>query len=100
MSFYLTITYSHCKIKIGYTKNRCIMSKKIAISKFKSHCLEIIDNLQHNHQSIIITKRDKVVAKVIPFKANKTSIFGFLKGKAEIKGDIISSLEEEWDAEK
>jgi len=32
------------------------MPKEIAISEFKSHCLEIIDKLQISHESII-TKR-------------------------------------------
>lgn len=35
------------------------MATKIAISQFKSHCLEIIEKLQTNKESIIITKRDK-----------------------------------------
>ena len=27
----------------------------------------------------------------------KLSLFGLLKGKAEIKGDILESIEEKWD---
>lgn len=76
------------------------MKKKVAISKFKSHCLEILKNLEKSKSSIIITKRNKPIAIVSSFSKNKLSLFGMLKNKAEIKGDIVSSLEVEWEANK
>lgn len=79
-------------------KNK-IMATKIAISHFKSHCLEIIDKLQNNQQSIIITKRKKPVARVVPFDSPKASILGLLKDKAEIKGNILEPIDEKWEAE-
>lgn len=75
------------------------MSNKISISQFKSHCLEIIEKLQSNGQSIIITKRDKAVAKVLPIDSKKVSLFGMLKNKAEIKANILDPIDEKWDAE-
>lgn len=75
------------------------MSTKIAISQFKSHCLEIIEKLQTNGQSIIITKRDKAVAKVLPIDNKKVSLFGMLKNKAEIKANILEPIDENWNAE-
>ncbi len=75
------------------------MSTKIAISQFKSHCLEIIEKLQTNGQSIIITKRDKAVAKVLPIDNKKVSLFGIFKNKAEIKANILDPIDEKWDAE-
>jgi prevent-host-death family protein len=75
------------------------MTKKIAISKFKSRCLEIIEKLQTDHQSIVITKRDKPIATVVPFDNKKISLFGMLKDKAKIKGDITEAINERWEAE-
>ncbi len=75
------------------------MSTKIAISQFKSHCLEIIEKLQTNGQSVIITKRDKAVAKVLPIDNKKVSLFGMLKNKAEIKANILKPIDENWNAE-
>jgi antitoxin (DNA-binding transcriptional repressor) of toxin-antitoxin stability system len=75
------------------------MSTKIAISQFKSHCLEIIEKLQTNGQSVIITKRDKAVAKVLPINNKKISLFGILKNKAEIKTNILEPIDEKWNAE-
>jgi len=76
------------------------MSKKIAISEFKSHCLEILKNLEKTKSSIIITKRNKPIATISPFAKKKLSIFGMLQNKGEIKGDVVSPIEEKWEAEK
>ncbi|WP_367363844.1 type II toxin-antitoxin system Phd/YefM family antitoxin [Candidatus Tisiphia endosymbiont of Nedyus quadrimaculatus] len=75
------------------------MSTKIAISQFKSHCLEIIAKLQVNGQSVIITKREKAIAKVLPIDTKKVSLFGMLKNKAEIKADILEPIDEKWNVE-
>ena len=61
--------------------------------------LEIIEKLQTNGQSSIITKRDKAVAKVLPIDNKKVSLFGMLKNKAEIKANILEPIDETWNAE-
>jgi len=49
---------------------------------------------------VVITKRGKPVAKLVPVEQEKDDIFGFLKGKGkiEIKGDIVGPAltPEEW----
>ncbi|WP_341793614.1 MULTISPECIES: type II toxin-antitoxin system Phd/YefM family antitoxin [unclassified Rickettsia] len=79
------------------------MSTNIAISEFKSHCSEILEDLQKTHQSIIITKRNIPIAKLEALNAQpkaskkpKTSIIGIFKGQGKITGDIISPI---WDTE-
>jgi prevent-host-death family protein len=76
------------------------MGNEIAISEFKAHCLELVSNLEINREAITITKRNKPVAKLIPFeKEVKTTIFGSLKDKASIKQDIIKPINENWGVE-
>ncbi|WP_103897052.1 type II toxin-antitoxin system Phd/YefM family antitoxin [Rickettsia fournieri] len=74
------------------------MTIKIAISQFKSHCLAIIEKLQTDKESIIITKRDREIAQILPINTKKISLFGMLKNKAEIKADILEPVEEKWNA--
>ena len=75
-------------------------TKTIPAGQFKVHCLAIMDEVQAKHQSVVITKRGKPVAKLVPVEKDKDDIFGFMKGKGtiEIKGDIISPVltPEEW----
>jgi antitoxin (DNA-binding transcriptional repressor) of toxin-antitoxin stability system len=59
-----------------------------------------MDEVAAKRQAVIITKRGKPVAKLVPVEQEKGDIFGFFKskGKIEIKGDIVSPAfsPEEW----
>ena len=63
--------------------------KQIAAAKFKEQCLSILDAV--DEEGIVITKRGKPVAKLIPIRAESASLIGSLKGKLRIKGDILST---------
>lgn len=75
-------------------------TKTIPAGAFKARCLAIMDEVQAKRQAVVITKRGKPVAKLVPVEQEKDEIFGFMKGKGkiEIKGDIISPAltPEEW----
>ena len=71
--------------------------KKMAAAWFKAHCFAVLDEVQAKRQTIVITKRGKPVAKLVPVTGRKDDIFGFFAGKAKITGDVVSpalSLEE------
>ncbi len=77
------------------------MKNQIAISEFKAHCLEVINKIHLTHESIIITKRDKPMVKVVALDdVKKVSLFGFLKDKAKITSDIVSPINENWSVEQ
>jgi antitoxin (DNA-binding transcriptional repressor) of toxin-antitoxin stability system len=63
--------------------------EQINASKFKEQCLSLLDNL--NPGGIIITKRGKAVARVIPISSDSSSLIGSLKGRIKINGDILST---------
>ena len=63
-------------------------SRQIAAGEFKAKCLGIIDAVGKTGQEVIITKRGKPTAKLVPFEAQSVdSLFGRLKGIVEIVGD-------------
>ncbi len=72
--------------------------KTMPAGQFKARCLAIMDEVAAKRQAVIITKRGKPVAKLVSVEKEKDDIFGFYKGKIEIKGDIISPAftPEEW----
>ena len=71
--------------------------KKIAAGAFKTHCLAILDEVQAKRETVVITKRGKPVAKLSPVGKQADDIFGFMKGKIAILGDIVSPLPpEDW----
>lgn len=73
-------------------------TKTIPAGKFKVHCLAIMDEVQSKRQAVVITKRGKPVAKLVPVEKTKDDIFGFLKGKGRILGDLVSPIltPDEW----
>ncbi|MGA6987055.1 MAG: type II toxin-antitoxin system Phd/YefM family antitoxin [Terriglobales bacterium] len=70
----------------------------MAAGSFKVHCLKVMDEVQAKRETIVITKRGKPVVKLVPADAEKDDIYGFLKGKGKITGDVISPAisKEEW----
>jgi len=73
----------------------------IAISKFKATCLSLLDRVQKTGEPLLITKRGKPVAQVLPPpppEQPQESRFGCMAGTFEILGDIVEPLgEEDWE---
>jgi prevent-host-death family protein len=72
--------------------------KTMAAGAFKVHCLALMDEVQSKREAVIITKRGKPVAKLVPMDKQKDDIFGFLSGKGKATGDVVSPIisPEEW----
>ena len=72
--------------------------KKIAAGAFKTNCLALMDEVQAKHETVVITKRGKAVAKLVPVSTDMDEIYGFLDGKGAVTGDIISPVisAEDW----
>ena len=72
--------------------------KKMAAGSFKIHCLAVMDAVQAKRETVVITKRGKPVAKLIPADNDSDDIYNFLAGKGTITGDVVSPAigHEEW----
>ena len=72
--------------------------KTMAAGSFKARCLAVMDEVQAKRETVVITKRGKPVAKLVPVDAEKDDIYGCLRGKVKIVGDIVSPAitPEEW----
>jgi prevent-host-death family protein len=76
------------------------MDNKIPAGEFKAKCLGLLDEVQRKRKEIVITKRGKPVAKLVPVKEERPESFiGSMQGTMEIVGDIISPIGEKWDAD-
>jgi len=68
--------------------NRAGEAREIAAGEFKAKCLSLIDQVNETGQEIVITKRGKPCAKLIPLKPwRMESLIGRLVGIGEIVGD-------------
>jgi len=71
--------------------------KYVAATEFKANCLRLMDEVAHQRRPIIITKRGKPVAKLVPVEKEPIDLFGRMAGSIKICGDIISPIDDvEW----
>jgi prevent-host-death family protein len=64
--------------------------KTMAAGSFKAKCLAVMDEVQAKHETVVITKRGKPVAKLVPVSAETDEIYNFMAGKGAITGDVVS----------
>jgi antitoxin (DNA-binding transcriptional repressor) of toxin-antitoxin stability system len=70
--------------------------KTMAAGSFKVHCLAVMDEVQAKRQTVVITKRGRPVAKLVPADKDSGDIYHFLRGKGSVVGDVISPALEDW----
>jgi len=63
--------------------------KQIGAAQFKERCLALLDEVDQD--GIVITKRGKPVAKLVPFDTDSAGLIGSLAGKVRITGDVLST---------
>ena len=74
--------------------------KTVAAGEFKTRCLTLMDDVKKTRAPIVITKRGKPVAKLVPIEEENDDFLGRLKGVIEIVGAIESPVVpiEDWEA--
>jgi prevent-host-death family protein len=69
--------------------------------EFKTRCLSVMDSVQKTKESVLITKRGRPVARLVPAEEEEPREFmGRLEGIVKIVGDIESPIEpiEAWES--
>jgi prevent-host-death family protein len=74
--------------------DRGMENRHVAAAEFKANCLRLMDEVAQQRRPIIITKRGKPVAKLVPVEQQPIDLFGYMAGTATICGDIISPIED------
>lgn len=73
------------------------MSERMKAGEFKAKCLKVMDRVKKTGRKIIIRKRNKPVAQLVPMEEKEESLFGAMKGTIHVLGDIITPVGEEWE---
>ncbi len=73
------------------------MDPTIGAGEFKAKCLQLIDEVAERRQPLIITKRGRPLAKLVPIEP-APALFGAMAESVTHEEDIISPLEVNWDA--
>jgi len=62
--------------------------KKIPAGEFKARCLKIMEDVRTYRTPVVITKKGRPVAKLVPADEEAIDVFGCMAGTAEIVGDV------------
>jgi prevent-host-death family protein len=74
------------------------MTRTISAAEFKATCLDLLDRVAETGLNVVITKRGRPVARVVPMVNKPRLLVGAMKDEIEIRGDIISPLPLRWNA--
>jgi prevent-host-death family protein len=66
--------------------------KSIPAGEFKARCLALMDDVHNTREPVVITKRGKPVAKLVPADDVGRTFIGRLEGIVRIVGDIESPV--------
>jgi prevent-host-death family protein len=69
-------------------------NRHVAAAEFKANCLRLIDEVAQQRRPLIITKRGKPVAKLVPVETEAIDLFGRMAGSIKICGDVINPIED------
>jgi prevent-host-death family protein len=73
------------------------MKQQMGAGEFKAKCLSVLDEVQRTRKEVVITKRGKPVARLLPpVEEDGGPSFGRMKGTIKILGDIVSPIDLEW----
>jgi prevent-host-death family protein len=74
----------------------------MAVSVFKAHALEAIERVSCSKERIVITKRGKPVAQVVPYQSPRAALKpGRLSESLVLEKDIVSPLASEmWEVNR
>jgi prevent-host-death family protein len=74
--------------------------RKVPAANFKTDCLRLLDEVAESRRPLIVTKRGKPIAKLVPVDTSPKDPFGCMAGTAKIRGDIIGPIDDvEWTAD-
>jgi prevent-host-death family protein len=73
--------------------------RSLSVSEFKASCLAVLEEVKKHKKRVLITKRGKPIAEIIPYNAEQKQIP--LKETVQFVGDIVSpAAENDWEASR
>jgi prevent-host-death family protein len=81
----------------GHTIVTMSKSRTLPAGRFKAECLAVLDRVAATGETVIVTKRGRPVAEVVPVRVVRQRS---LRGSVRTTGDITAPVLGEWDADR
>lgn len=68
--------------------------------EFKPACLKLMDQVNETGEEIVITKRNRAVAKLVPVEAGLRPFVGRSRGVIQVSdADLLAPVDEDWEVD-
>ncbi|HZF09161.1 MAG TPA: type II toxin-antitoxin system Phd/YefM family antitoxin [Thermoanaerobaculia bacterium] len=67
---------------------------RIPAGELKAKCLALLDEVAETGETLVVTKRGKPVARILPFEETRP-----LRGSILHEEELVSPIDEDWDAD-
>jgi len=71
--------------------------RSVAAAAFKARCLALLDRVAETGEPLVVTKRGRPVARVVPARRAATTS---LRGSVTVRGDIVAPILDAWEADR
>jgi len=68
----------------------------VPAGRFKAECLALLDRVEQTGEPLVVTKRGRPVAEVVPIRGKGRT----LKGSVTTRGDIVGPILDAWDLDQ
>lgn len=73
---------------------------EVSASDLKNGWHDYLDQVSQGRREVVVTRYGRPIATLTPYEsAGSSGFFGCLKGSLTVHGDIVSPVEEEWEAD-
>ena len=70
----------------------------ISASDFKNQCAKVVDEVERNRTTVVVTRRGQPVAKLVPVDVETAPLFGFAENTVTTHGNVVEPVDVEWEA--
>jgi prevent-host-death family protein len=75
--------------------------RMVPAGEFKAKCLGLLDEVAATGQTLVVTKHGKPVARIVPAQDQPVEeLRKSLRRSVLFEGDVLSPIDEKWDADE
>jgi len=85
--------------RYGYDPTEDQEAQWVTAADFKTHCLRLMEEVRQGRGSVVVTRYGTPVARLVPYEEPPRPIVGWMHGSVLSYGDVVSPIDETWDAD-
>jgi len=81
-----------------YLEKKDMAKDSVSASELKTKSAQVLERVVQSRTAVIITKRGRPIAKLVPVDDTPATLFGIARGSVTVHGDIVEPIDVTWEA--